>query len=84
MGQKLDCYLNITHFRKYVCMVDILHKKSSMRLHVYEGQLSGTPKTFIPSKGVKSKSKGQEPLKKSKKESHDICKVALGMIYTSK
>jgi len=58
MGQKLDYYLDITHFREYICVVDISNKKSSMRLHVYEGQLSGTPKTFIPSKGVKSKAKG--------------------------
>jgi hypothetical protein len=63
MGQKLDRYLDITHFREYIS-----NKKSSMKLHVYEGQLSGTPKTFIPSKGVKSKAKGQEPLKKSKKD----------------
>ncbi len=42
-------------------------QKSSMGLHVYEGQLNGTSKTFIPSKGMKNKAKGQEPLKKSKK-----------------
>jgi hypothetical protein len=50
-------------------------QKVSMRLHVYKGQLSGTPKTFILSKGVKSKAK--EPWKKSKKDHMTFARLHL-------